>query len=311
VPNYDIVLKRVEALPVATLRRRVQADHEAASLVTEIYAYLRCFPITYPAPALAVWEDQDRGIDEEGFDVVVAVPINGQATPNTEIEITMLPAIEAMACAVHHGSLEQLNHAYEALHEWSRTNGYRVAGPSRTVYVHMDRAATKEDTVIEVQLPLMMDERLAPFEDLLGTAERIQITERVRQVLTAAHEEARQEANAVQLRHLLIGLLSVEKGLAASVLAQMGVSEARVRGIAPSSVTEPEIVVGGQRWGQAARYVIAQSAMVAHRLMHDYIGTEHLLLALAEQHRPDVQGVLGSLGLTASLVEQAVNERLS
>jgi DNA-binding transcriptional MerR regulator len=311
MPSYEIVLKRADALTVAALRGHVRADHEVDLLFTEVYAHLRHFPVTYPAPAIAIWDDQDRGIDDAGFDVVAAVPIAGAAAPSARIVIETLPAVERMACVVHHGSLDQLAQAYDSLYGWAHANGYRVVGASRTVAVQVDRSAHPQDGVIEVQLPIAVERRLAALDDLLSPAERVLVTERARQVVAAMIEEARQDAAAVQTQHLLLGLMGVEKGFAAAVLRELGFTPERVRGAPRPAGPEPEVVIEGQRWSPPLRSVVAQSAQVAQQLAHDYLGTEHLLIALMRCRDASVQAALEDLGLTAMRVEQAVGDRLS
>jgi AraC family transcriptional regulator len=60
-----------------------------------------------------------------------------------------------MACVVHQGSYELLTGAYEAIMGWIESNGYRVTGPSRDVYLQgPESGLDAADYVTEVQFPL-------------------------------------------------------------------------------------------------------------------------------------------------------------
>jgi ATP-dependent Clp protease ATP-binding subunit ClpA len=60
-----------------------------------------------------------------------------------------------------------------------------------------------------------------------------------------------------------------------------------------------------ERFTNPAREVVAQSQENARRLKHGYIGTEHLLLALAEQDS-GAGALLHAEGLTAKGIEEAI-----
>jgi len=134
-------------------------------------------------------------------------------------------------------------------------------------------------------------------------------TPRARQVLMAAHElavEARNER--VGTDHLVLGLLSEPDAIAARVLADLGADPERVRG----AVTMPAAVEGAPSlvpYDEPAKKVLELTFREALRLGHNYIGTEHLLLALLEHEGGE--GVLSSLGVTKDEVEAKVREALS
>lgn len=110
-------------------------------------------------------------------------------------------------------------------------------------------------------------------------------TERARKVVFYAQEEAgRLGENSVSTEHLLLGLVRENDSVAARILDRMGVSLGRIR-----SEIEKQAARGDGRLGQdmqltpRAKRVIDLAHDEAQRLHNNYIGTEHLLLALIRE----------------------------
>ena len=129
-------------------------------------------------------------------------------------------------------------------------------------------------------------------------------TERARRVLTLAQEEAQRfNHNYIGTEHLLLGLVREGDGVAAKVLANLGVELNKVR----SAV---EFIIGrGDRQSTGeigltprAKKVIELAVDEARRLSHSYIGTEHLLLGLVREGEGIAAGVLESLGVNLERV---------
>lgn len=136
-------------------------------------------------------------------------------------------------------------------------------------------------------------------------------TPRARNVVMAAQNEARTAGNAqVGPEHLALGLLAEPDGLAAHAVTTQGVTLDMVRGSAttalPASAEElPEVIPYDAR----ARKVLELTFREALRLGHNYIGTEHILLALLEAENGT--GPLSGLGLTKDATEQYLTETLA
>ncbi len=133
-------------------------------------------------------------------------------------------------------------------------------------------------------------------------------TPRAKSVLMAAHNEAKAaQHDEIRTEHLVLGLLSEPEALAAKAITAQGVSLDDVRRAAldalPATAAEvPELVP----YDAGARKVLELTFREALRLGHNYIGTEHILLALIEFE--DGEGPLTGLGLgkeeiTASVVD--------
>ncbi|MET9576590.1 Clp protease N-terminal domain-containing protein [Streptomyces sp. DT199] len=131
-------------------------------------------------------------------------------------------------------------------------------------------------------------------------------TVRARNAVMTAHSESKAARNAEGVpEHLVLGLLAEPEGLAAKAIVEQGVPLDTVREAAtaalPPAVDEvPELVP----YGQAAKKVLELTFREALRLGHNYIGTEHILLALLEHENGE--GVLSGLGIGKEQTERYV-----
>src|SRR5437762_2377158 len=133
-------------------------------------------------------------------------------------------------------------------------------------------------------------------------------TERARRVLTLAQEEAlRFNHNYIGTEHLLLGLVREGEGVAAKVLANLGVELNKVRSAVEFIIGRGDRAVTGDiGLTPRAKKVIELSVDEARRLGHHYIGTEHLLLGLVREGEGIAAGVLESLGVSLDKVRSQV-----
>ncbi|QEU97103.1 ATP-dependent Clp protease ATP-binding subunit [Streptomyces kanamyceticus] len=137
-------------------------------------------------------------------------------------------------------------------------------------------------------------------------------TPRAKNVVMAAHNEAKAaHHDEIHTAHLILGLLGDPESLAAKAIVTQGVSLDDVRDAALDALPAtadgevPELVP----YDAGARKVLELTFREALRLGHNYIGTEHLLLALVEFE--DGSGPLTGLGLTKDGLTAWVAETLS
>ncbi|MEV8022699.1 Clp protease N-terminal domain-containing protein [Streptomyces sp. NPDC086554] len=128
-------------------------------------------------------------------------------------------------------------------------------------------------------------------------------TERARKVVMASQEEARAGGNdEIGTAHLVLGLLTEADALAARAIVAQGVDldvvRERITDALPPAVGEvPDLIP----YDAPARKVLELTFREALRLGHNYIGTEHLLLALLEAE--DGAGALAGLGIDKATAE--------
>jgi hypothetical protein len=131
-------------------------------------------------------------------------------------------------------------------------------------------------------------------------------TDRARNVVMAAQNEAHTAGNPeIQPEHLVLGLLAEPNGLAAKAILAHGVTLEAIR--AAVTPTLPAAVAGVPElipFNGHAKKALELTFREALRLGHNYIGTEHILLALLELE--DGSGVLTTAGVTKAAVESTV-----
>ena len=133
-------------------------------------------------------------------------------------------------------------------------------------------------------------------------------TEQARQVVVLAQEEARTLGhNYIGTEHILLGLLREEDGLGARALESLGIKIREVRREVVSIVGEGDELASGQiPFTPRGKKVLELSIREALALGHNYIGTEHLLLALARENEGVAMQILHGLGTNDEEIENAV-----
>src|SRR5437660_7507015 len=111
-------------------------------------------------------------------------------------------------------------------------------------------------------------------------------TDRARKVMHLANQEAqRLQHEYIGTEHILLGLIQEGSGVAANVLKNLDVDLRKVRAEVEKLVQcSPEVAVPGKRpQTPRAKKVIEYAIEEAHKLNHNYVGTEHLLLGLLRE----------------------------
>ncbi len=152
-------------------------------------------------------------------------------------------------------------------------------------------------------------------EDLWPQAGFGRFTARARNVVVTAQSEAASAgSDRITPAHLVLGLLAEPQSIAAWVMATKGTDADAVRAAATAalpptgdgSVTQPGDPIP---FDAATKKVLELTFREALRMGHNYIGTEHLLLALLEQEDDD--GPLTGLGLDKDAAEAEIVDLLA
>jgi len=135
-------------------------------------------------------------------------------------------------------------------------------------------------------------------------------TPRARNSLVVAHDAAVEAGNELVVpAHLVLGLLGEPDALAARSLLAEGVDLDELgqaaRAALPPAVDEPPELVP---YDAASKKALELTFREALRLGHNYVGTEHLLLALLELE--DGEGLLSGAGAEKASVEARLVELL-
>lgn len=158
MPAYEVLLKQVDSLLVASIRERIPNISERGHLYERLSAYLDQQGVRRSEPDLLLLHSRHELHDDGmSIDMEVAMPLPTALPGNEQIRIRTLPG-GLMAHTVHTGDDLSLGRAYLALYRWMEDNGYRLTGSLRLV--HLQRAEDMDPShyVTEVQFPVEKQE---------------------------------------------------------------------------------------------------------------------------------------------------------
>lgn len=240
------------------------------------------------------------GYQEGGGGDNIVVTLSGQARRAASMAVRL---------AAHEGACMTPTHLLLAALE--------MLGPVRAA-VAAERLGSDEAALRPVLLRrivgLAEEQAATPLDGMTPTAGAMfdRFTDGARRAMVLAQEEAaRLGHDNIGTEHLLLGLASEGKGVAARSLDELGVTLPRVR-------EQVEALMGrgapatdtGIPFTPRARKVLEFSLREAVQHRHNVIGTEHLLLGLTRQREAVAARVLDQLGTDLSRVRSQVLQRL-
>jgi len=160
-PGREVLVKRVAALPVASVREVIPSIDglplRLNALVDELNDWMAHTGISPRGPWLALYPAAEY--TERDVPIELAVSIDPTAMRRTveissRVRLNTLPAVAEMACLVHAGADGLLGQAYAELYRWMETNRRKPAGPTRELYLRDTSEDGPITQVIEVQLPV-------------------------------------------------------------------------------------------------------------------------------------------------------------
>jgi len=133
-------------------------------------------------------------------------------------------------------------------------------------------------------------------------------TDAARRVVVLAQQEARMlNHNYIGTEHILLGLIHEGEGVAAKALESLGISLEAVRQQVEEIIGQGQQAPSGHiPFTPRAKTVLELSLREALKLGHNFIGTEHILLALVRESEAVAAQVLVRLGADLNRVRQEV-----
>lgn len=137
-------------------------------------------------------------------------------------------------------------------------------------------------------------------------------THGARRAVVLAQDEARQFNHPyIGTEHLLLGLLREQQGMAATALADLGISLDGVRRQVAETIGRGAQSPGSHLpFTPSAKKAIEHSFEEGLKLRHDHLGTEHILLGLLHESGDTAVQILVALGIDAGVVRQQVLESM-
>ena len=109
--KYDVVIKKMEVIKVASVRGVVPTPPDQRSLWDELVGYLNQQGARMIGPPQAIYHDKE--FKERDWDIEVCMPITDELTPDQRVKVYDLTAYEKMACVVHTGPFATIGEAYD------------------------------------------------------------------------------------------------------------------------------------------------------------------------------------------------------
>ncbi len=150
--TYDVVIKKVEPMLVASVRDIIPAYPEQGHLWEELEKDLGQQKVTPCGPCFTLYHADEPEIDAE-----VCEPVAGLVAAGGRVRSRELAGLEAAASVIHHGPFVTIGEAYTAILKWIEANGYRCIGPVREIYLQIPKRPGDQNdpsTVTEIQFPV-------------------------------------------------------------------------------------------------------------------------------------------------------------
>ena len=137
-------------------------------------------------------------------------------------------------------------------------------------------------------------------------------TEQAQEALAASQELVRRYRHGQwDVEHILLALLEQEKGLAQDVLRELGVDVEAVKGRVEATLrSSPKIAYEGTQIYATPRIsrLLENARQEADRLKDEFIGVEHLLIAIAAEDRGEATSILKDFDVTQEAIYRALQD---
>jgi ATP-dependent Clp protease ATP-binding subunit ClpC len=137
-------------------------------------------------------------------------------------------------------------------------------------------------------------------------------TEKAQEALAASQELVREYQHSQwDVEHILLALLQQEKGLVGDIFAELGVDLEQVKQeVAAALEKTPKVSYDTGQIYATPRIanLIRAAGEEADRLKDEFIGTEHLLIAIAREQKGEAAGILKRLGIDQEKVYAALQK---
>ena len=154
MPNYDIRLKHVESLLVASIREIVPLSVDLGRSYPTLVEYLHQHNVRQMLPTMRLLYSRYKWFDNKmGIDIETAIPLPHEIPANEQISVHTLAA-GLVACTLHRGSDITLGQAHTALHSWIEENRYKLVGPPCQVHLQRTEHLQQGEYVTEVHFPV-------------------------------------------------------------------------------------------------------------------------------------------------------------
>lgn len=156
--HYNIIVKKIPAKPVLSLRKIIPSYNHEGVLWEEIFRYIRSNHVEVLKQNdnnIAIYHDYDHKDTE--VDVEVCVLVKNMQNSIEPFQFKQLEGVDTMACMMVRGSYSNLSTAYQAFMYWLDEHPqYEMSGLTRQI-CHRDHTneECEEDYLTEIQIPIL------------------------------------------------------------------------------------------------------------------------------------------------------------
>ncbi|MEM7028612.1 MAG: MerR family transcriptional regulator [Chloroflexota bacterium] len=162
----DVILKSVPAQPLYSTRNVLPNLFDGASIMGEL---MQCVPAEISQKRLshliAIIHGHAFRIEqanvEMGFLLNDTVDTPLLLPSGNEVTMRILPAEEKVISAVRVGPFENGYESYAQLGRWVESNGYKISGPVREIFIEPPTPGSQETVVCEIQFPVSDNQVIA------------------------------------------------------------------------------------------------------------------------------------------------------
>jgi DNA-binding transcriptional MerR regulator len=155
----DVLIRAEPARRIVSVRDTVASFVEARQIIGEL---ARTLPKQLPRESLGqiVGIAHSPEFEPDAIDVELGFVVNGElpavlpAVGKRTLALRELPAVPSMAACVRVGLPEHAHLITGKIGRHVELNGFRLAGPSREVFLRPPRADRMEESVVEMQFPV-------------------------------------------------------------------------------------------------------------------------------------------------------------
>ena len=162
---FEIVVKGLEAVPVASLRHVAPTVFEVGyfceTLYAQLYRRLRQLGVACQGPEITLYHSEEYVETDIDMEVGIVVDAAVVAAPpgDEHVRFREEPGSELAAALVFEGPYSELMAPIQSLLKWIGVHGHSPAGPLRELHLsgpaHPENPAQQAPPIIELQVPIV------------------------------------------------------------------------------------------------------------------------------------------------------------
>jgi len=152
--RIEISVKEMGACKVASIKGSGTYE-EVGKVLMDLFRWVlerRAKVASYP---MVLYPEGIEDIFSEGVEFEACIPIEPdmKISGGGGVKIKDFPAV-SVVCAKQRGPVSEVESVHDEILEWAEANGYRVAGPSRELFLTNPMEFSEDELLTEIQIPV-------------------------------------------------------------------------------------------------------------------------------------------------------------